>query len=583
MNTLAQPLTAPILQTSRPLIDATLQVRVSDTKASDYGDSWEMQEQLGRLWAPQNGFRIVKVFYEPYTGKAWNRPVMEDLLAFLRKNPNVKTHIIPRVDRFTRAGSDFYLEFKRRLDAMGVELRDVQGTIQPKVNLLAHTGFEYDWAVVSPSRGSEVAKAEAARDEVVQFHVKTINKEIYLANCGYSVRPAPLGLMNQKVLDASGKKKSITVPHPEEGQWLSAIFTWCAEGMLSDQEICDRVNAMGFRTRKKVLRHKLTREVLKMVGGKELTPKMMRKMIANPRYCNVIDEKWTRGVAIYGQGKGLVSIETFNRANQGKVAIRIDDDGKPQVVTDRSPYTANVDNPAFPYRFVVRCPQCGKGFRGSFSRGKLGKRYPGYHCSSKHPYLRIAQKEFHRTVETFCASLKLTAKSAELFEAVALEVWERNEGRAEQNREQHTITLQEWRDQQKAIAEQLVMTTSPVAKRLLEEKIDEIEKTITSAKQTQSQEEVTRPELERYLKEIKTIMEDPLKALVEPTNQRFLKRIWGIVFTEYPTYENLTSGTPNLSLAFELCRGSKVSKKRLVAQLCRKWNTFAREVKGLES
>ena len=42
-----------------------------------------------------------------------------------------------------------------------------------------------------------------------------------------------------------------------------------------------------------------------------------------------------------------------------------------------------------------------------------------------------------------------------------------------------------------------------------------------------------------------------------------MKQMWGFVFEEFPTYEELVSGTPKLSLVFELARDSKRTKNQL--------------------
>ncbi|MBO1318316.1 recombinase family protein [Acanthopleuribacter pedis] len=556
-----------------------LLVRVSDAKAADYTDSWEIQEDNGRRWASDNKIELKKVFYEPYTAKEWDRPVLEQMFAYLEQNPTITVCIIPRIDRFTRGGSDFHFYFKNRLKQMGVELRDVQNRIQPEQNLLAHTGFQYEWSVVSPSRKGEAAEAEDARDYRVQFLTKTISKQIRLANNGYAVRPAPLGMTNQKIRDGEGKKRSISVPDPIEGAWLQKIFTLRAEGVLSDQEICDQVNAMGFKTRVQEVHERLTRKVIGTRGGNKLTPKRLQRLIANPRYCGVILEKWNQGQAVFACGTPLTTVEIFNLANRGKVHVAINEDGTPSVSHNRSPYQSDVNNPDFPYRFVVRCPKCGGPFKGSFARGRHGKRYPGYHCSKGHRYLRLPQSKVHKEVESFFKDTQFSLQMQNLFREVALETWEQKRKEYVGTSENFTRTVAEINREQSLLVDKIISTENTVVKKILEEKIDELEQRKKKASNIKKEASVSKEEIEAYLSSIEKIMNNPEKMLVEPSNQQVIRRIWSIAFEELPTYEEICGRTPKLSLAFELCSDSKRSKNTLVAPLRKKWNQFISQVK----
>ena len=116
--------------------------------------------------------------------------------------------------------------------------------------------------------------------------------------------------------------------------------------------------------------------------------------------------------------------------------------------------------------------------------------------------------------------------------------------------------------------EQLLKTTSPTVQKLLEQKVDDLEKQILNASKVRKKAEIQKEDLKRYLASITEIMTHPAKALVEPTDQQTIRRIWGITFSKFPTYDELKSRTPELSLAFELSQGSKLSKERMVAPMC---------------
>lgn len=337
---------------------------------------------------------------------------------------------------------------------------------------------------------------------------------------------------------------------------------------------------MGFRTRTRKKRERFTRKIIGIEDGVQLTPKRMERIISNPRYCNVVQEKWTQGKALLAQGPSITTIDIFNTANLGKVYIRQFPDSEVSIEYNQKIRNANINNPAFPFRFVVRYPECGGNFKGSFARGKLGKRYPGYHCSRGHKYLCKPQKDLHSVVKEYFSDLTFSKKAQKLFQEVAFEVWQMKQQQKEALAEGSEKTTLQLKREQKLIVNQLLKTKSPTVQSLLEEKAEDIEKQILNSSTVRKKADFQKEDLKRYLASIAEIITHPAKALVEPTDQQTIRRIWGITFSKLPTYDELKSRTPELSLAFELSQGSELSKERMVALLFQKWNTFARQLKS---
>lgn len=71
-------------------------------------------------------------------------------------------------------------------------------------------------------------------------------------------------------------------------------------------------------------------------------------------------------------------------------------------------------------------------------------------------------------------------------------------------------------------------------------------------------------ELTAYLKFARSFMEHPSKLLTSTDNPYKLRQIWSAVFEELPTYEEILSETPKLSLAFELCKEANDGEVELV-------------------
>src|SRR5690606_18638135 len=114
-------------------------------------------------------------------------------------------------------------------------------------------------------------------------------------------------------------KRVILVPHPEESHWIKKMFDMRIRGNLSDNEIVNELNSMGFKTRTLNRRSRdAKKKVIGKIGGNKLNLKQFWRFIQNPIYAGINVERWTQGKAIKGKFDGLVKIEEFNKANRGK-------------------------------------------------------------------------------------------------------------------------------------------------------------------------------------------------------------------------------------------------------------------------
>ena len=288
----------------------------------------------------------------------------------------------------------------------------------------------------------------------------------------------------------------------------------------------------------------------------------------------MILEKWTHGKPIRAPYPGLVSIETFNRANRGKIEIVEHSDSSLSVRRDTKPKRRYLNcNPDYPYRFVVRCPVCGGPFKGSASRGKLGKYYPAYHCSKGHRYLRIPKNQLDDAAQGFIEQLRFKKESIPLVEAVALDVWNQRQAANSKNEQLQQETAATRRQKQELLLEQYTQSESPVVKRLLEQQIEELDEDVDS------DPEEDRPNLEDYFQRLRSLVEHAEKLLLNAADQRLMRQLWGFVFDELPTYETLCGGTPEMTVLLELYREPKLGKNQLVARLSSKWNLFVKQVR----
>ena len=76
------------------------------------------------------------------------------------------------------------------------------------------------------------------------------------------------------------------------------MFDMRASGQHTDKEIVDRVNAMGYRTKKNNVWDKNHQKTIGQTGGDIMTTKRLQHLIKKPIYCGVVVEKWTKNLPI---------------------------------------------------------------------------------------------------------------------------------------------------------------------------------------------------------------------------------------------------------------------------------------------
>lgn len=76
---------------------------------------------------------------------------------------------------------------------------------------------------------------------------------------------------------------------------------------------------------------------------------------------------------------------------------------------------------------------------------------------------------------------------------------------------------------------------------------------------------MTEYEIKAFINHVKYLMEHPEYFLIVSDNMTKQQAMFGLLFKEFPTYENLVNGTPKLSLTFELSKAFAEGKTRFVA------------------
>lgn len=406
-------------------LNAIAAIRVSTTRQGTEGDSPEAQKEQIERFAEMKGVKLKEVFLFLESGSKEKQPMQ--LAIDYCKDPKHKINvfIIKSIDRFTRGGSYVYSNLKRQLDDCGVQLVDIYGIIgAQKVNTLEHLGLSYKWSVYDPTKNSEILEAERASDEKRDIMSRMIGAEIRYTRMGYWMRRPPFGLVSQKVETIHGTRL-VLVPDPKTSPWIISMFELKARRSLTNEQIAEIINGMGYRSPQILIRDKANRmRVISRKGGNKLTVKAMDRYIKNPLYAGVICEKWTDYKPIKGRFKGLISIELFNAANYSHVAIKQVGNALEleNLKIKPNPIKQSM-NQMYPYRYAVSCPTCGRPFSGSASRGRNGIAYPAYHCSRSGHYIRIPNAKFEQAIYDFASNIIIKPEYIEKIIQTILVEW----------------------------------------------------------------------------------------------------------------------------------------------------------------
>ena len=471
------------------------------------------------------------------------------------KNPKNKIDyiFIKSIDRATRAGAIYYGLMKQSLIDANVALVDVYGVINYEmVNTLAHHDIEFPWSKYNPSWITELLEAERAKSEVRDNLTRMIGAEISYVRAGYWVGQANFGYQNVKI-DTSKGKRTIIVTYEPEAKFILRIFQLREQGNLSDLQICQKINRMGFRTRTYKMRDKSKQKVIALKGNKKLTQKGLQRYIQNPIYCGVHNHKWLKGYVLKQSFQGIVSIKMWNAANMGKRRIESIKGGY-KLVIGRSAKNKirDHDNPLFPFKNYVLCPICKWKLYGSSSRGRSGVYYPRYHCGKIHKYWGVSKPKFDETIRSFIKKVKIKDKYKQDLKKSLPEMYQAKVQEYNVDHESVKNRLKQIEAEQDMLAEKIKLTSSLVVIQKFEAEIDELEaekKSSLKSLNGKVKDDRSDDEIHAYM----NYFLDHLDELVLDEKRPFVgSNFFGTLFEVLPTYDELVSGDVKLSKMWEV-------------------------------
>lgn len=560
--------------------------RVSTSKQAVEGDSLELQADLLARHASVKEWHLFPdegVFKEPFTGTVHDRPEYQRAIRLIKANPGkVRYFLVKSIDRFSRAGALEYRQMKAELSSLGVELRDIGGVIQPKVNSLEHLGFAYSWSERSPSDISEVVLAEAADQERSRMLARLVESQVKLTQSGYHLGPANDGYVAKRIV-VDGKRRFAQFPDPDRAHFFTTLFAMRAEGLHSDPEIVRHLNNMGFRTKPMNRWDKTRTRLIGTKPGRALTVQHLQTLVQHPAYCGVVVRHWTHGKPIRASGgEALVSIATFNAANRGKVFIEERPDGSLGILYDYHPARVARKRVKYsrrwPFKNVVACSRCGQPLFASSSRGKSGQHFGAYHCSRGHARYSVNQKALDTAFSAFLSRLVFDSRHLEAFSLVLRATFEeaRHEWQVKTSTMAEKISDLEERRNRLALA--FADATLPTIRRILEKQVAALEDSAAQLVQSNNAFDGSEDDLESFLEYANKVLEHPASILENAGDFREQVAIFGLFFDGWPTYEEIAFGTPKMRPTLAVMDEISKANSESVHRRRFDWNTLRQEI-----
>ncbi len=311
---------------------AIIYCRVSAEEQVKKGHGLKSQEAVCREFARYRGYEVIEVFNENLSGKITERPVMHELLMFLRKHKRQGglVVIIDDLSRFARGHRAHW--------ALRDQLKEAGGMLEsPNVQF----GDDADSALIE---GMLVTMAQHQREKGAEQTRSRMRGRVLN---GYWPFYLCRGYRHEH---KTGEGKILIRDEPD-----ASIIQEALEGFASGR----------FQTRAEVRRFMEAHP--SFIG---LTNQLVQLFLTRPIYAGYVEKpEWDIPLR-KGKHEGLISLETFQRIQE-----RLQE--KPKAAARKD------IRDDFPLRGMVSCAECGKPLTSCWSTSKTSVKHAYYMCFEK--------------------------------------------------------------------------------------------------------------------------------------------------------------------------------------------------------
>ena len=302
---------------------AVVYARVS-SKEQEQGFSLDAQLKLTRRYAGEHQFEVVREFSFWESAKQQGRKHFNEMLRFLRQNPDCRVIIVEKTDRLLRNLHD-YVAIEDLVEELNAEVHLVK-----EGQIISKTSRSQDKLV----HGMHVV---LARNYILNMKEEITKGQTIKAEKGQYPGRAMFGYMHDRATRT-------IVANPKRGPVVTLIFDLYESGMHSMQSLQRKIRE---------------------ATGERISKAHLARMLKNRFYLGYFT--W-RGIEYKGIHPPLVKRDKFKR---------VQDVLSGRNVNKCRPHRLSL---LFPFRGLLICSQCGCNLTAERHKGK----YDYYRCSFSH-------------------------------------------------------------------------------------------------------------------------------------------------------------------------------------------------------
>ncbi|MDH5721911.1 MAG: recombinase family protein [Alphaproteobacteria bacterium] len=497
--------------------NAVIYTRVSSKKQVKSGDGLRSQETRCLSYAGYKGYAVVKTFSDDLSGSSAQRPGLNDMLKFLKKNR--KDGYVILIDDISRIARNIrtHLDLRDIINEIGAVLESPSIEFKNDPDSLF---FENMQAV----------NADFFRRKNAQ---QTRNRRIARLSNGYWCFQKPAGYKHETV---KGHGKLLVRDDP-----LASIIQEGLEGFASGR----------FQTQAELTRFFQEFPEFPKDRYGNVRDQRVNEIINRVIYAGYIEVPKYNIPLQKAKHEALISFETFQK-NQERLKENAKVPARKNLKVD------------FPLRGAVVC-KCGTPFTACWSKGK-NKKYPYYLCHNRDCDLHrksVPRDQMQSEFEELLKELRPSASMFNTMRAMFKDIWEyrlNNTKLLAKSAEKELVNIERKTEQ---LLDRLVETNSMAAISAYEGKIEKLEKEKIVLRE--KIENCGKPchAFEEMFEHALTFLSNPYKLWVSD-NLTLRRLVLKLAFSDRLTYiKNQGFRTPDLAFPFKALEGLKYGKNSM--------------------
>ena len=356
-------------------------IRVSTREQAQRGGSEEgfslpAQREANKRKAQSMGALVVKEFADRgESARSANRPELQKMLAYLKKDGGIDYVIVHKLDRLARNRADD-VEINRAFEEAGVRLVSTSENIdQTPGGMLLHGIMSSIAEFYSRNLANEVIKGMGEK-----------------ARNGGTLGKAPLGYVNVRAKDENGREVRTIALDEERAPLIRLAFTEYATGQWTTKRLAAHLHDRGLTT------VPTARKPAKAVTGAQL-----HRMLRHPYYKGTIS---FQGVEYAGAHEPLVDEETWRHV---------------QAMLDSHRFGERERQHNHHLKTTVYCGLCGARLLVQNTRNSKGDLYPYFICAKRQrthdcPFKAVLIDIVEERMNTLYQTIQLSSQDRQLVE-----------------------------------------------------------------------------------------------------------------------------------------------------------------------